>query len=89
MGPMQVCESLESPGLNIELCALNLLLFPSGAMAVGAVRLLRSLSMMWERGRGEGAPGISSLEADGEMRRGLMERKKGFNPRSGGLMERK
>ena len=82
---MRVCELLESPGLNIELHALNLPLFPSGAAAVGTVRLLRSLSVMWERGGGEGALGIASLEADGEMRRGLMERKKEFHSRSGGF----
>lgn len=73
---MRVCELLESPGLNIKLHALNLPLFPSGAVA-GAVRLLRSFSVTRERGGGEGAPDITSLEADGEMRRGFNGAQKG------------
>lgn len=74
---MRVCELLESPGLNIKLRALNLPLFPSGAVAVGAVRLLRSFSVTRERGGGEGTPDITSLEADGEMRGGFNGAQKG------------
>lgn len=37
--------------------------------------------------RDEGTPGIPSLEDDGEMKEGLMEHKKGFDPRSGVFVE--
>lgn len=61
--PVRGWELLESPGLNLRLRALNLPLLPSGAVAVGtslvavgSARLLCSLPMAGERGRGQAAP---------------------------------
>lgn len=79
-GPVRGWELLESPGLNVRLHALNLPLLPSGTAANGTTRLLHGLSTARQRGGGQGEPGSTSLEGDGEVRNGLVEpRMSGFN----------